>query len=257
MRKLNVTVLVGLLVALIGFGMVFVYGSRVDSRVAEGKQTVAVLVAGDAVQAGALASDLSAQVAVKKVPRLYVAEGALADLTGVQGKVLLGPLGKGTQLTAAMFGEPGSGTTVTAAKGRVALALGVALTPGVARYVTPGSAVDLFVTYSGGSAAGGGSSSTGDTAAAGASTTKLFASGVRVMSVRVADPSGASDDAQAAPGADAGQVVAVLDLSPREAEKVVNATTLGSIYLALASSQDGKPHTTGGVTPADVLGSNR
>ena len=75
------------------------------------------------------------------------------------------------------------------------------------------------------------------------------------MSVSVAAADAESGD-QPAEGGGA-QVVAVLDLSPREAEQVVNAATLGSLYLAL-SSVDGtaEKHTTPGVTPQDVVGAN-
>lgn len=253
MRKLNITVLVGLIVAALGAGLVLVYGSRVDSRVAQGKETVPVLVAREALLPGSTAGDVGARLVVQQVPRLYVAEGALQDLSAVEGQVLLGPVGKGSQVTAAQFGEPGSTATVKVAKGRVALAVGVALTPGVARYVTPDSAVDVFVTYTGG--AGGAAAG-----AAGQSSqprTKLFASGVRVMSVRVAAPEATAEGDAAPAAATDGQVIAVLDLSPAEAEKVVNATTLGSIYLALTSSEDKAPHKTRGATQDDVLGSNR
>ena len=257
MRKLNVTVLIGLLVAIMGFGMVFAYGSRVDDRVAEGKRTVPVVVAVAALPVGAAVSSLTEkQVAVRQVPAAYVAQGALADLTSVKDQVLLGPVAPGAQLTATQFGTPGATGVLAPAKGRVALAIGVALTPGVARYITPGSAVDVFVTYGatgggGGQGGGQGGGTGGGTAQAGQ--TKLFASGVGVLSVSAA---GAATDGGAAGGGD-GQVVAVLDLSPREAEKVVNAATLGQIYLALASKSDGAPHKTDGATPADVLGSNR
>lgn len=247
MRKLNVTVLVGLLVALLGFALVFAYGNRVDSRVAEGKETVEVLVAASRAQAGLSPNELESVLEVREVPRLYVAEGALTSLEEVAGQVLLGPLAKGAQVTAAQFGSPDVAGAVKPEKGRVALAVGVSLTPGVARYVTPGSTVDVFVTYAGG---GGGAAEDPTTRR-----TKLFASGIKVMSVSVAEPQESSGEGQDPAG---GQVVAVLDLSPAEAEKVVNAATLGSLYLALASV-DGEveKHTTPGVTPEDVVGSNR
>lgn len=249
MRKLNVTILVGLLVALLGFALVFAYGSRVDSRVAAGKETVSVLVAATGAAAGLTPAELGEVLETREVPRLYVAEGALSSLEEVEGQVLLGPLAKGAQVTAAQFGAPGVAGAVKPAPGRVALAVGVALTPGVARYVTPGSRVDVFVTYEGGAAAGaeGPDPITGRT--------KLFATGVKVMSVSVAAAEQAEDGGAAATS---GQVVAVLDLAPAEAEKVVNAATLGSLYLALASNEgDAETHRTPGVTPENVVGSNR
>lgn len=249
MRKLNMTIVAGLLVALLGFVLVFAYGSRVDSRVAEGKETVSVLVAASAATAGMTPAELGAVLETREVPRLYVAEGALSSLEEVADQVLLGPLAKGAQVTAAQFGAPGVAGMVRPTPGRLALAVGVSLTPGVARYITPGSRVDVFVTYESAAATGDGVNPT-------AQRTKLFATGVKVMSVSVAQREEAAEG-EGAPQ-EAGQVVAVLDLSPADAEKVVNAATLGSLYLALASDE-GEPekHTTTGVTPEDVVGSNR
>ena len=244
MRKLNLTILVGLVVAVLGFALVFAYGSRVDSRVAEGRESVPVLVATATAAAGLTPAELTGMLEVRQVPKLYVADGALATLDDVQGQVLLAPLGVGGQLTAVQFGAPGVAGAVKPEPGRVALAVGVSLTPGVARYVTPGSSVDVFVTYTAGTEANAGR-------------TKLFASGVKVLSVSVAEAVDAAESGDAPP-ADGGQVVAVLDLLPGDAEKVVNAATLGSLYLALASTTNGvETHLTPGATADDVVGSNR
>ena len=63
------------------------------------------------------------------------------------------------------------------------LAIQVDLTPGVAKYVSPGSTVDMFVTYSGTSTSSGSSNSSGGQNAQALTSTKLFASGVLVRSV--------------------------------------------------------------------------
>jgi Flp pilus assembly protein CpaB len=245
MRKLNLTVLIGILVAALGFVLVLAYGRSVDKRVAKGKETTAVLVARQTVAAGTTAADAASAVESQKVPRQYVAEGALTSLDEVKGQVLLGPVGRGGQLTRNSFGLPDRAGAVKPSQGHIALAVGVALTPGVAHYVTPGSSVDVFVTYPAAttSAVGG--------------MTKLFATGVKVLSVSVAEANG-SDDKSGNTGAEATQVVAVLDVLPEDAEKIVNATTLGTLYLAL-SATDGSAvgHTTPGTRPSDVVGSNR
>lgn len=240
MRKLNITILVGLLVALVGAGLVFAYGNNVDSRVADGKTTVKVLVAGSELALGASPADLTDQVVTKDVPAAYLAEGYLTALSDVTGQVLLGPVAKGAQLTRTAFGQPGSAGAVKPSKGNDALAVGVDLTPGVARYVTAGSSVDMFVTYAGGGAR-----------------TKLFASGVRVLSVTIATPVDKQDRTSAS--SPVSQVVVVVDVDPRLAEKIVNATTIGRVYLGL-SALGGKAdaHTTPtGANPDDVVRSNR
>lgn len=263
MRKLNVTILIGVLAALVGFVLVFGYGRNVDKRVADGKATTTVLVANEALAAGATPADLARKLVATKVPKAYVADGALTDLDAVKGKVLLGPVAKGGQLTRSQFGQPAAAGSVRPGKGRVALAVGVSLTPGVARYITAGSSVDVFVTYTQAAAAQPTGSGT-DSQATIAGLTKLFASNVKVLSVTVAAP---VDDANKKNGGSlgtssqtsTGEVVAVLDVTPADAEKLVNAATLGKLYLAL-SSLDGTgttAHRTTGVTPKDVVDSNR
>lgn len=257
MRKLNVTILVGVIVAIIGFALVFAYGSNVDKRVADGKRTHKVLVSTALLRQGATPAQITASTVSKDVPEAYLAEGYLTNLDSVKGLVLLGPVGQDSQLTATMFGQPLDAGAVTPSKGNVALAVQVELSPGVARYIVPGSSIDVFVTYTGG--AGGQSASSGRVA----SRTKLFLSKVTVLSVSIATPPAGKDqaktDGSTATATSSALVVAVVDVSPTDAEKLVNATTLGSIYFAL-SSVDGKgvTHTTPtGVTPDDVVVSNR
>lgn len=234
MRRLNLTVLAGLVVAVLGFGTVFAYGTRVDDRVAEGRRTVPVLLATDTLPAGTAPADLVERVAVTQVPAAYVAEGALTSTEALAAllpeQVLRAPLTRGAQLTAASFGDPAEAAQVVPSPGRVALAVGVPSTPGVASHVVTGSTVDVFVTYPAGED--------------GQPVTKLFQPGVRVLSVGAAGAQGASAD---------GSVVTVLDLAPAEAERVVNAATTGQLYLALANPQDAAGHATTGTTPADVL----
>ncbi len=192
-----------------------------------------------------------AKLTATAIPQAYVADGAIDSLDNVKGQVLLGPLPKGGQLTSDQFGNPNNAGSVKPSKGKVALAIGVNLTPGVARYITPGSKVDVFVTYS---TTGGDNEQVG--------LTKLFLSNVKVMTVSIAalqastnKDSGDNNDGSQQPDT---QVVAVLDVLPGDAEKLVNGATLGQLYLALSSAEgDGEVHKTQGATPNDVVGSNR
>ena len=72
MRKLNITIVVGIVVALIGAGLVFVYGHNVDNKISSGKRTVDVLVADQALGAGMTAGDVASHVHVAQIPSAYV-----------------------------------------------------------------------------------------------------------------------------------------------------------------------------------------
>lgn len=263
MRKLNTTILIGLLVAGLGFVLVFAYGSNVDDRVADGKATVEVLVATQPLAAGSTVSDLDGKVETRKVPKAFLTSDAVRTLDDVKGLVLLGPIPQEGQLSKASFGQARGAVAVQPSKGNIALAIGVDLTPGVARYITAGSTVDVFATYTSGSQTS--SANQGDQKDIAVKRTKLFVSNIKVMSVSVAevpDDNAGNDADQTTSQRQESivEVVAVLDVSPAQAEQIVNAQTLGQIYLGLNSidGTDGQNHKTPtGVTPEQVVTANK
>ncbi len=249
MRKLNVTIILGVLVAVIGAAIVIAYGRGVQNKVADGKATVPVVVVTQDVPAGTPVTSLGTVTKISQVPKAYVATGALRTLQDAPaGATLLAPLTTGTQLSKAVFGTAGqaAASALRPAAGTVALAVQVGLTPGVARYVGPGSTVDMFLTYAAKGAPG----------AASGPMTKLFASGVKVLSVSAAAPITpvAGQPAQAAPTVAPDNVLAVLQADPELAQRIVSAVQTGQIYLALDAAGDGAHATSAGVTPESVLG---
>lgn len=252
MRKLNITIVVGIVVALIGAGLVFVYGHNVDNKISSGKRTIDVLVADQALGAGMTAGDVASHVHVAQIPTAYVVKNPIAATSSLSAPqaasaVLVGAVPQGGQLSANDFAVAASSGRLAPSKGNIALSIQTPLSSGVARYLQPGQLVDVFVTYNtGGSGSGAGSVT---------SRTKLFASGVKVLSVSVAQPSTSGSSNTQTSTAPDGSVIVLLDLSPVNAEKVVNAVTLGSIYLAYTTNPSDK--TPSGATPADVIRSNR
>jgi pilus assembly protein CpaB len=260
MRKLNVMIVAGLIVAIIGAAVVIAYGRSVDNKIADGKQTVSVLVAKQDIPAGTSADQLGGMFAPKDVPSAYVESGALSSLTGQSG-FLTAAVKKNGQVSSNDFSaQQSSGITgVTPQKGMVSVSIQVNLSPGVAKYVSPNSYVDMFVTYSGATLTNKSNNSSSSLNTAALTPTKLFASNVRVLSVTPAtdttDTTSSSSTApnQVSPG---DQVIAVVEVSPTLAQKIVNATTLGQIYLGL--DRKGDVHRTArGSTPVDVLTSNK
>ncbi|HVF54129.1 MAG TPA: Flp pilus assembly protein CpaB [Actinomycetota bacterium] len=259
MKKLNVTIVIGLLTTILGAGLVFAYGKGIDDRIAEGKRMVDVLVATEALPAGVPVADLADKVQLRKVPAAYVEDGALEDLDDVSSMVLGGPVAEGAQISRSGFSVPGELAVLAPEKGMLALAVGVDLSPGVARYLEPGDTVDVFVTYRQVSAPAS-SGATETSSQQGASSeamnrTKLFSTGIRVLSVNVAAVRSTDGSTAAENGVATEGVTVVLEVPPAEAERIVNAVTLGEIYLAMSAS--GESHRTPkGVTPDDVVSAN-
>ncbi|HVY08883.1 MAG TPA: RcpC/CpaB family pilus assembly protein [Mycobacteriales bacterium] len=254
MRKLNITIIVGIVVALVGASLVFVYGHNVDNKISSGKQTTDVLVADAPLSAGTPATEVASHVHVAHIPSAYVVKNAVATPDALQTDqaaqaVLVGAVPQGGQLSYSDFQTAATAGRLAPSKGHVALSIQTALSSGVARYLQPGQLVDVFVTYTGGGGSNGGSDAVN-------ARTKLFASGIKVLSVSVADPQSTNGDSTdnnvSQPSSN---VIALLDLTPIEAEKVVNATTLGSIYLAYTTSAHDT--TPSGATPQTVVASNR
>ena len=249
MRKLNLSIVVGVVIAVLGAGIVVAYGQSVDNKVADGKNPVAVLVADSDLEAGTAASELASKVRVEQVPSAFVADGALRSTDGLSampdGTVLSGPLARGAQLTARSFADAAVAGNVRPAEGHVAISVQTDLSPGVARYLSVGSSVDVFAT----------SREVRDAAGkltVASSRTKLFVSNVKVLAVSVAE---VDEDSETDDSTLVDKVVVLLDMKPSDAEKLVNATTLGQIYLAETTS--GQHSTSTGTVPTDVVKSNR
>jgi Flp pilus assembly protein CpaB len=245
MRKLNVSVVVGILVALVGAGLVFIYGHNANNKISAGRHPMSVLVADTALNAGTTASDVAGHVHVAQIPAAYVVKGALTSpsalsSSGAQSAVLAGSVPEGGQLSLTDFAQGASAGRVQPAKGNIALSVETPISSGVARYLEPGQSVDVFATYT--------------KSASGQAKTKLFASAVKVLAVSINQASNDSSDSSSASTPD-GQVVVLLDLAPKDAEKVVNAVTVGSIYLAYTPNPHDK--TSSATTPSTVLTSNK
>jgi Flp pilus assembly protein CpaB len=251
MRKLNATVIVGVIVAVLGAGMVFAYGQTVDKHASGGNNPVAVLVADGNLAAGAPASSLRSDVHVAQVPSAYAVSGALSSVSALtsklpEGSVLTAPVPKGGQLSSSSFADPAAAGRVNPAPGHLALAVQTDLAPGVARYLAVGEYVDVFGTYRDVRDQNGKLTKA-------SSVTKLFASHVRVLAVSVAETkSNSGNDNQGSGLVD--KTVVLLDLVPADAQRVVNASTLGSIYLAYSTAGHRTPK---GASPDDVVSSNR
>jgi len=252
MRKLNISIVVGVIVAVLGAGIVVAYGQSVHSKVDAGKNAVTVLVANRELSAGTPAADIAAAVHEQKVPAALAVSGAMNSVgalkaSDVKNAVLTGTVPRGGQLSSSSFADAATAGHVQPAPGHVAISVVTELSPGVARYLSVGSKVDVFATYR------DVRNQNGKLTFA-SSRTKLFASGVRVLAVSVAaGPSSQTRTSDDVTMTD--KVVALLDMTPTDAEKLVNATTLGQIYLAETSSGDDVTPT--GALPTDVVASNR
>lgn len=221
----------GVVTALLGALLVFVYGRSVSSS-AEGAPATQALVATDGIPPGTPWEEAKGKVDARPVPNDARPVSAVDDAESLNGRRSVRTVQKGEVITTAQFGlteaAPAGGLDIPPGQNAVSVDLGVP--QGVAGYVQPGDFVNIYTTFDGGQE--------GD----GETITKLMLSNVQVLANRAA---GAEDRGS-------GGALLTLALTPHDAEKVVYAKQQGSLWLGLVHAGDPQAETPG-VTRVNVL----
>lgn len=246
MGKRMGSLLLAVVLASLATAALISYVHALENRAFSGTETVEVFVAKDSIPAGtsADAAVQRAAITTTTVPRKVVAEGAIASLDEIRGKVAAVTIVPGEQIVSSRFVElsaVGSGLQIPA--GRQAMAVELALPPGVAGYVQPGAHVSVIAHLS--------TASTGGTAAR----TQFLLQDVPVLAVgQMVARAAEGGSREAARQASAAQDKALLTLavSPADAEKLAYAIFEGDIYFTLLPP-DQKPVRTSGRTGATVF----
>jgi pilus assembly protein CpaB len=209
------------IIAALGTAMVFIYVKGANDRALANSEPVELLVARTQISAGTPVSDAarSGALVTQKVPETAAARGALRSIDPIREQVALTAIFPGQQILAQMFGASASAATPFALpEGSMAVSFSFADPNRVAGFVQPGSKVAVFLT----------AESTGGTD----DYTKVLLPEVRVVAVgptTVSPPS----DAKAANREQLPRALLTLALSQAEAEKMIYASSKGSLYLAL------------------------
>jgi len=225
-------------------------------RAAEaGSQMTEVLVASQDIPRGASADDLMSSGAVERVrmPQRYVAAGAISSARAVSDRILAVPVSKGEVLTTGRFQYPSeAGLAYNVPKDFVAIAVPVDENSGVAGLVKPSDRVVVFATV----APKGGN---------GEDRTRVIIPGARVLAVgrstgteptatTTPQRQGSVLAAQRSKASDLDAMKNVtLALSAEDAEKVVLAAEVGSVWLALLPATESEATPGPGQTVRSVL----
>lgn len=208
---LIVAAILGLL-ATLGVGA---YVSRVQAQVADGQETVEVLVAKTAVPAGVGAQDLLRKdlVEAQRIPKLYLVEGAIGSLDELSDEVTVAPLAPGDQLSRSKFQKPASaGLRYSIPDDMVAVSIPIDDIVGVGGYIQQGDRVAVIATFKPGPG--------------GLDTTRILLPNVSVLGIKAASQPGRA-------GAGSGGANATLAVTPADAEKLVFAEEKGHVWLSL------------------------
>jgi pilus assembly protein CpaB len=224
-------VLAAVVVGLIGVAAVLLYASGADARAVADQRPKTVFVAQELVPSGTSAADAVAkglmvptQIAAKGVPA-----GALTKVDDATGKlVAMTDISPGEFVVASRFGiTPLGQKAIQVPPGQVAISVSLSDPARVGAFVTPGSRIVIYDTYTPGAA--------GTTAGAAAATkqTRVLLDDVLVIAVGSTSltpvaGSNSEGSAQAAPGA-----LVTVALPPNTAAKLVHGIQTGTLYAAL------------------------
>ena len=231
MRRVGL-LLVAVVLAVFGTGLVYAYASGAESRALAGQQPVEVLVVVGSVPAQMSAAEAVEQglLEVRSLPRRAVPEGGVSQVEELEGRVAASELFAGEVVLPGRFVDPSVSGALSIPAGM--LAVSVELTdPGrVAGFVVPGSEVAIFDTFDLPKDPG---------AVEVEQATRLLLPRVKVLaagptSVRTA----AAQPKQEAPVEETPVATSVLTVAVDQAgaEKLVHATQTGAVSFGLLTS---------------------
>ena len=236
------TVAAVVLAALAGF-LVWKYVSNADTRAEKNKDLVTALVARHKIARGtvfnqAVSDKLFGEVKIPadSLPPNRILPGTDRALLAIYNhKVAATDIFAGTPVVADEFVKPSQLVNTVAGaipKGKAAITVSLDQTHAVGGFLTPGDRVNIIVNFK----------DTDITNRGGARTTAVLLSGLKVIAVGSTTvlPSSSAPAANVDGGATTTTQadtrpasLITLEVTPRQAEQIVQATTIGTIYLSL------------------------
>jgi pilus assembly protein CpaB len=209
----SVLLVVAVLIAAAGAGLIFAYVHGVNSRAMRNEAYVKVLVAKQPIAAGtsAKAAEQAGGFQLVNVPRRLVIPGAVSDITPIADQVALAAIEPNDQISTSKFGSQGQTSGLAIAKGNFAVSVQLSEPARVAGFVTPGSAVTVMATVDNGAQ------------------TRVVLPRAIVLAVGTSTAAGQAHTTDASPAS----AIITLSVNQVQAEKLIEAQSLGDLYLGL------------------------
>lgn len=246
MRTKIVILVVAVALGLLSAFFVARYLSDARAELLAQAEPVRVLVAARDIAAGTTAAEIARgnYVEQREIPRQYVADGAISSLASIEGRVLAVPLTRGEQLTAARFKiAEDVGLSYAIPEGYVAVSVPDNPARGVSGFVKPGDYVMVITSFDPGGGVEGAITKTLIKKA------RVLATGTETSqtvtpTTQQEQQGGLLNRASSATGS--GVQTLTLAVTPVDAERLVFAQEVGSVWYALiASSSTTVPDTEG------------
>jgi pilus assembly protein CpaB len=245
MGRRTVLLIAALVVAALGTALVFMYANNAEERAQAGAEPVQVLVATAGIPAGTTGAAISGagSAELRSLPAASVPPGALSDLTPVADLVAISTIFEGQVLLQPMFGtqQQASGG-LTLPEGAMAVSVTLGDPQRVAGFVQPGSEVAILVTV-----AGAGDQPEQQTA--------VLLDRIPVVAVGPTTVSSTTTtDGQTTNMEEIPTAILTLALDQEQSQKVVHATTAGSLYFALLNEESAVDPNLPGTTTENLFG---
>lgn len=227
MGRRTVLLIVAVLVAALGTGMVFAYVNRADERAKEDQELVEVLVAKTLIRAGTLGSTAERELAfeTRELPRSAAQEGYLTDPRPIADLVAVADIFPGDQIIPGRFAASGSTAVLQIPANKLAMSVQLGDPQRVAGFVRPGSEVAIMVTINARTSRGGPREEF----------TRVLLPRVTVIAVgptTLRPPAAGQGNTEPLPTA-----ILTLALDQVQAQKLTYAVEKGKLYFALLTKE--------------------
>lgn len=147
MGRRTVLLIVAIVVAAMGTGLVFAYVNRTDERALKDQRPVRVLVATKLIKAGTLgsAAETAGSFTQKDIPLAATIKGYLENPRPIAALVAVSDIFPGEQIIPEKFVAAGTSSVLPIPPGKVAMSVQLGDPERVAGFVRPGSEVAIMV----------------------------------------------------------------------------------------------------------------
>lgn len=148
MGRRTVLLVVAILVAAMGTGLIFAYVNRTDERALKDQEPVEVLVAKTLIKAGTLGSAAEREGAfqLKAIPQSATVTGYLQDTRSIAPLAAVADIHPGEQILVAKFAPVGATNALAIPTGKMAMSVQMGDPQRVAGFVRPGAEIAVMVT---------------------------------------------------------------------------------------------------------------
>jgi pilus assembly protein CpaB len=250
MGRRAVLLIVAVVIAALGAGMVYLYATGANNRAMAAQQPVQVLQAVSQISPGETLS--SAQSAGKlqlgSVPKADVLQGAVNGLGAMGNDVALTTIYPGEQITTNKFGAPGDQSNLTIPKGDIAISVSLTDTGRVAGFVSPGNDVAVFVNTTATGSTTGSSTASQDESRLLLPKVQVIAIGATTTVAKTTtDTTSGTQTTEQLPN-----TLFTLAVNQKDAEKILYAADHGTLNFALLNAKS-KVATGPGVTGTNLF----